>query len=534
VSVINRKNSACPRSAVARGVFLALLGLVLVGCDTGDNAGVPSPQSDSPQNGAQQGDPNTPVLPGSPVNPSQPNTPALPGSPVNPSQPNTPVTGGDPAIGGNVTADTAQIQQTAENLVTQGVNMNFGGIESLSNDASLDLDQDSLGGQLLSGIDMGSLGEFDRGTSDFINNTLGIDDPNAIVIREGNVITIDPDEAQICADEIPFLQAAGFATTNCELIMSELRVELTAQTNESGTILYSFQNDTVMSVAYAQNAASYVLQLDGLQVLAERAQLLNGISPGSNGSMSGALRLSTVVTNDQPGAESGSIKLEVTEAISVTDVNTGAGAESLTIQPSTVVDVTINEATGDVITQLNWGALQIMTDISAAGDGSSIAQLDLAGLTANAVLNANSSVLSLDNVSIGNAPLTVNINQVNSVRMNLSAFDVTLDAEQNLITFDGALGASIALNNLMGLVEGFGPETVGNVSVNAGAGTRLRDQGDGITRVEGSGPFSISVNASDNGITVQQNLDFNAGECFASDDSGGRSLVGIATVSCSP
>jgi hypothetical protein len=432
---------------------------------------------------------------------------------------------------GLVTASTEEILLTAARRVASGMGSNLESLQRLSYEAIRDLEPGTLGAELITDADLEMLAALDSNNSKFMNNTLGLDNSNALVLREGNIITIDPDEQLICADEFPLLDLIGSDLPNCEQLLQNLSVQIHAYSDESGLITYSFQNNDVLVIGYSENTASYELQLAGLQQLVERAQQISGNTLSELGAMSGALRLRATVLNEAEGSVVGELVLEVTQALNL--VPAQSRSESVNVQPSTVFKINLNEGTGDVMTSVDWGSLKLVADISDAGDDSILSQLNLGGLTANATLNANTSILKLTNVGIGNVPFTININQVNTVSLSLSAFDVTLNAESEWVTFDGALGAALTVSNILGVFEGFGPEASAILSINAAAGTSLRDEGDGSIRVMDNGPFAVSAGLVTNGTSFQQRASFNAGECFASDSEADAGLgLGMAAVPC--
>jgi hypothetical protein len=432
---------------------------------------------------------------------------------------------------GLVTASTEQLQSTTASRVANVIGLNLKSLQRLSDEALRDLEPGSIGAELVTDIDIEMLAAFDSDNSSFMDNTLGLNDSNALVTRQGNIITIDPDEQLICANEFPLLDLPGNNLSNCEQLLQELSVQIHAHSDESGIITYSFQNNVVLTIGYSENSASYELQLAGLQQLVEYSQQLSGNTVEEQGAMSGALRLSATVLNDVEGAVAGELALEITQALNL--VPTLSASDSITLQPSTVFKISFNEAMGDVITSVDWGSLQLIADVSDNGDDTMLSQLNLGGLTANATLNANTSILKLTNVGIGNVPLTINVNQINTVNLSLSAFDVTLDADSGIITFDGALGAALTVSNALGVIEGSGPEASANLSINAAAGTTLRDEGNGTTRVLNNGPFAVSAGVVSDGVSLQQNASFNVGECFASDDESDDGLgLDLTAVPC--
>ena len=431
-----------------------------------------------------------------------------------------------------VTATTEEIQRTAVRRVANGMGLNLESLQRMSDEAMRDLEPGSIGAELVAGIDLEMLAALDSNNSNFMTNTLGLGDSNALIMREGNIVTIDPDEQRVCADEIPLLDLTGNNLPNCEQLLQDLSVQIRADSDESGLITYSHLNNEVLSIGYSENSASYELQLAGLQLLVERAQQLSGNTVSEPGRMSGALRLSATVLNETQGSVAGELKLEVTQALNL--VPAESTSESIDLQPSTVFKISINEATNEVITSVDWGSLQLIAEISDEGGDSMLSQLNLGGLTANATLNSNTSILKLTNVGIGDIPLTINVNQVNTVSLNLSAFDITLDAQSGMVTFDGALGAALTVSNILGVIEGLGPEASANLSINAAAGTTLSDEGNGSTRVLNNGPFTVSAGVVSDGVSLQQRLSFNAGECFASDGNADAGLgLDLTAVACS-
>lgn len=440
----------------------------------------------------------------------------------------------DPTINLPVLAvSTDNIQRTAARRVANGMGLNLASLQRLGNQAMLGVEPESMGAQLLADVDLRVLTTLESVNSNFMKNTLGIDDSNAIVVREGNLVTINPDEQRICADEFILQNLGGNDTSVCEQLLQDLSVQIQAYSDVSGLITYSLQNSDVLAIGYSENSASYELQLEGVQHLLEHAQRLTGNTTPVLGTASGALRLSATVSNEAAGALSGELALDITQTLNLVP-NLGT-SESILLQPSTVFKIDINEATGDVLTSVDWGSLQIMADISEADEDSSLLQLNLGGLTANAALNANMSMLRLTDVGIGDVPLTINVNQIETFRLSLSTFDVTLNAETGMITFDGALGAVLTVSNLLDIIDELGPEASANLSISAAAGTSLRNDGDGSTRVMNNGPLAVTVGLVGNGVSLSQSVSFNEGDCFTSDGQTSNGLgLDLTAIPCAP
>jgi len=387
---------------------------------------------------------------------------------------------------GTVTASTEAIQNRAAELATNGMGSNLETLSRLSEEALADVEEGSVVERVVDTDQLDRLTDLSEENSDFIVNTLGLEGSNARVVRNGDVISIDPDDAEVCAGEYPFLEAAGYDGSNCQEVMSQILVDITARSNNSGAISYQFQNEEILLVDYSELVTSYELRLSAMQ----QPQPLN-FGPA-----------------DAPGAR-------------------------LSLEPSTVFQITTDAATNDVVANVNWGALQLVADLSDNEDGSLLSEINLSGLTGSLNLNADTSTVQLRNFGLGGSPLTINVNQVQALTFSLSTVDVTLNASDNLITFDGALGAAFTVSNFLNLIEGLGTEAVANLSVEAAAGTSLVDRVDGSARVINNGPLSISAGVVSNGVSLQQEVTVNQGDCFARSDEVDAGLgLGLISFAC--
>lgn len=421
-----------------------------------------------------------------------------------------------------------QILQNAADNAAGGLGVNLGGISRLATQEQAD--DSSVVGEMTDGSDTQAIDDLDESSDNFIVNSLGIDDTGARITRDGNVITIDPDDQTLCDDDIPL--APGINNdSSCLQLVSDLTVQVTAESEETGVISYLFQDTPVLLIGYSPIGGSFEISLDGLLLVSQRADALQGDTSSMNSILSGTVRLEALISNDEPGSEAGTLSLKVTEAISIGAV----GEENqLSLEPSTVFDVAFDEATQDVSMDLDWGALQIVGTTEDSDDNPSILSLDLGGLSAEIDTNTENPSFQISNIGIGGVPLTVTIDSIESLNLTLANFGVSIDEQSDTITLDGALNASLMLNNLAGLLEDQAADFSVDASVSAPGATVFTPQENGSTQVTSGGPLNSTLIGGDGTSSGQSEVMINAGECVdtSSDDDSSSSPVLFSAVPC--
>lgn len=444
-------------------------------------------------------------------------------------------------IGGTAGGDASELsddelRRTAANRASAGLGVNLNNLSRLSDDAMTDQTEGGLMGGVANSSDMQSIDSLDTSNNNFLINSLGIDDTGARVTREDNIITIDPDDESMCGDDIPLAGDLNNDPSQCQQLASDLTVMIDAQSAESGVITYLFQNTPVLLIGYSPMGASYEIKLGGLQNVLLRSQELSGITSTDMTNYSGALRLSGTILNDEPGQEAGELSLNVTETINIGSSESPTG---LSLQPSTVFKVTLDEASGDVSMGVDWGALQLVAE-SASGNSEgdfnlTTTQLNLGGLSAELSFNEDQPALKVTNIGIGDVPLTVTIDSLESVNLTLARFGITIDNDTGTINLDGPLNASFMLDNIAQILEDQASDFTASAMISAPANTVLVPQENGSTLVSSGGPVSATVIGGDGTSSGQADVSVGAGECFGSgDDSQGANFAStaIATVPC--
>ena len=439
-------------------------------------------------------------------------------------------------IGGSTGGDASelsdnQIRQIAADRASAGLGVNLGSLSRLASD--MQNDSDATGIVEMLPVDNGeqNIDILDNTSDSFLSNSLGIDDPGARTTRSGNVITIDPDDQTICNDEIPLAEGLNDDLTICQQLASDLTVQIDAVSAETGVITYLFQDLPVMLIGYSPMGASFEVRLGGIQSVLQQSAELQGAAVDTAPVFEGALRLEAAVLSDEPGSEAGTLSLKVTDAIQIGAIGEPAG---ISLQPSTVFEVSANEATQDVSMRVNWGALQVAAQSGDSEGNTSITQLNLGGLSAELDFNETQPSFKLSNVGIGGVPLTVTIDSIESINLTLASFGVSIDQQTGSINLDGALNARLMLNNLAGLFDDQAADFTLDANVSAPANTQFIEQNNGSTQISSGGPLSATLIGGDSSASAQSEVMINTGECFDSGDSEDGSQVSslIMSVPC--
>ena len=412
------------------------------------------------------------------------------------------------------------IRRQAATLAIAGLGENLDTLSGIGEDDMPDV---------TTGEDMQAINELEDSSDSFFTNSLGIDDPGATTTREGNVITIDPDDTTLCSDAFPLVgDVAGDVAddqSQCEQLVSDITVQINAVTDETGIITYLFDQQPVLLVGYSPLGASYELNLGGFYQFTQTAAQIAGDVGSSTPSVSGALRLTATVLNAEPAASEVDMSLNVTQTINIDDSDATTG---FTLEPSTVFSFSANETTGEVSTSVNWGALQLITQSGDSDGNESLTQINLGGLSATLSTNLDEPALTVTNIGIGDVPLTVSVNSIESVNLTLSEFGINLNEETGTLNLNGPLNARFVLNNMAELFDEFLPSYSATSTLEAPSGTQLTRQDNGSTQITAGGPVTSTFISNDDTQSDQIDVTINQGECFDTDDES-DALVSEAT-----
>ncbi len=350
----------------------------------------------------------------------------------------------------------------------------------------------------------------------FLRSTFGLGQPGARTTREGNIITVDPDDASVCEEEVPLTSLDSEQNSSlCEELVADLLVTVTAETEDSGLVTYLFQNEPVLLIGYAPNAANYEIKFPGVQRVVERSEALSNADREDTTRFAGSIRVGSVITDDQPGAEAGEVTVEIVDPVEIAEID---GPNSLTLGPSTVVAVAVDRGNDSATLSVDWGALTITSSSGDSDGNSSVSTIALAGLTGSATVSEAGTGLQVRNVGPGGVPVTITIDSVESASLGIDTFGFDLDSESGQLDMTGALGVNLAVNNLMGVLDdAFEPEFMADLQLAIPAGTSIIERDVGVLEVVEGGPVTSSLIASDTTDSLQQENRIDVGSCFELD-----------------
>lgn len=454
---------------------------------------------------------------------------------------------------------TDEIVQNASRSVSASIDANLGGMQAMLSDATADdtgdgtggitdslgpqLDMLGLGGIISADGLLGMLGLDGGGTNTggdpltddsltdqggTVSDTLfGLDatgtaSDTGTVTREGDVITIDPDDARLCAD----LQ---LTLTDCEAIAAEVLVVIDAVTEDTGVIHYQYASQDVLQVGYAPMKTSAEVSLGPLLSLMQAVEAADPafVESGLPESMTGAVRWSAEVLNDAEGQEAGSADFSVTSAVSISD---NAGNDYFTVAPSDVLSVSFDAATGVADLDVGLGAVQAVfsmaDEFAVEGEQPTVIGLSMNGATANLSYAESTETIQGTNVGLANAPFVLSMDGQELMRVSVQTFGFTASGLTGELLIDTPLSIDA---NAAGAVAG----ASSNFSVSAPAGTGLLPVND-VTQVTQGGPLSVAASFSDGaGGTSSDSVVISAGECFWSSD-GTDDSTDLLTVGACP
>jgi len=338
---------------------------------------------------------------------------------------------------------------------------------------------------------------------------------NSTTTRDGNIITVDPDEAELCRDEFLFDQSSADEFANCTEFFKDVTVRLIATTEDAGIVTYLYQQQPVVSLSYAPDSESVELDFGGLKTVFEGIAAINPSDMQNElpTVMTGSFKVTTTTTNLTAGQEAGSISWEVAKPIQFESLNDEGETISLSMGSGTLLAISADAGTGQGSVSFDIGAIA-----AAAPTDSGLGQMNLAGFTGQAEVNPTDGVLVVRNFGLSKGPFSLSLNNEEVITAALGAFGFRVtegtDLEPGELIIDGNMDLSIMAKQFAGNEIGENLAAV-TLQMMAPNGTTFSVAGNGATQVGGAGPFSISLGLTPvQGMPTVETVIVNSGQCF--------------------
>lgn len=343
--------------------------------------------------------------------------------------------------------------------------------------------------------------------------TLGLDESGgATSMREGNRITIDPDDAAVCATN-PFESlAADYESSmsleqlECQEIVSQLTVQLDAVTEERGALTYLFNRQPLLVIGYGPRNVMYDLNLDVLHQVQLMSAQLTGDSDSVPAIMQGAIRLALSVNNETTGLESGTMALAISEPVLIED-----GNDRMSLARSNVFTMEHDQAMGTASLELGMGALEfIVEDMDSLGNGTAeLLTWAMGGLSGRFDLLANGERLKVSNFGLLNGPLTLALGGELDMQVSMPPLGFSLSETSGELSLDTALNvsASVVLRD---------PQ--GNATIDFGLEAPATTVIDTVTEIDSQtvktgGPLQLNYSFAGGGSSVDGYVSWLPGAC---------------------
>ncbi len=365
--------------------------------------------------------------------------------------------------------------------------------------------------------DSGIGGLWSDDAQSLVNTSLDLGNENNTV-REGSRITIDPDDAAVCAEELVGMDANDTEFQRCQTLVGDMLVQIDATSDTAGSVSYLFQNQPLVVIGYTNSSNSFELNLGTLKTLIDADNALNPDFGDESplDTIQGAIRMSAVATNQTSGAEAGSVALEVSSPLRIASAD---AATTMSLGTGKIFAMSADAASESAAIEIALGALQA----SESEDGS-VNSINMKGLTAIIDIANNSDQLTVRNLGIGQGPLRIALDNADVVNLGLDTFGFTVSMDDGDITLTGGLNLSLMINEL--LEDNTVSDTLFSLlEMTAPAGTQLSEQFNGSLMVTSGGPFNYSLTTQDdNGNPVVNQVTVNSGQCADEDDADSDDL----------
>lgn len=422
--------------------------------------------------------------------------------------------GGGGSATPSVTEDTDLLVQNAALHSSKNIGVNMSGLVSMTSNSTVSSTLNKLAkSKKVKTSPNNRTASYDEQVHDYLLPTL--EGGNTTRTRNGNTISIDPDENYVCQQWIADQQQTS-NIDECAAILTDLSASITATSDDTGTISYLYAGENLLVIQYAPASGSYELILPTLKTLVQRAAVITDQQDPLPETIRGAIKLSADVENANDTEEAGSMSVSITQPIQIAGT---AGNESLnfSLGRSTLFSTRSNAVTGNGNVSISINALDIAVQNLMGSDTTAVTTIEMPDFTLSADLERFGTEILLSNVGMGRGPFRIAIANNDVVTVALEKFSARYNDLTREADFLTAFDLDVAIEYSQAAFGWLGDDSSLRVAATLPAGTLLTEQLNGATKVERGGPFSYQssfIDGSGDDENFAQNVSFSTGQCF--------------------
>lgn len=338
------------------------------------------------------------------------------------------------------------------------------------------------------------------------------------VTQNGNVYTIDPDEASICND--PQLELDATEIQQCTDLLEDVTVVTTVNATANNqvtaaTTQFQYKNASVVTTDFTSTSGYYQINLAGSKTL------LTDLSAMADPedqfpvpeTMKGAVRMAFTAPSDN----SGTATLSIPEQVEIKSTTPGEEIDLTLAQADKLISVSADASNLTMEMEVGFGALNLIFP-DEDDVGSFPVQLAMNAMTGNVAVNSNGDVLTV--TGLGLDGITMKVDSQQAMLLNMPKLDALLDASGTaaFMRLDKALDLTLRIDNIRGYfadeLESTSPSAYLAASATVPAGTVLTDVSPDTVKVTAGGP--VTVNMDESGDTTGS-MTAALSECFKPD-----------------
>ncbi len=353
---------------------------------------------------------------------------------------------------------------------------------------------------------------------------------NKILINpsvEGNTINHAFDSDLLCTNE------TDTDLTDCIDLWSKARLVQQVIDDNSGTLAFQFDNSQPFMVSYTATSISLEVSLSDIK---STLIAIDNLADNQDDSIElpeifeGHLKASI----SSPDDNTSSFTLSIPQAIRIAGIIDQKTIDFSMDTTNQVVKISADALAKTAKIEFGLTAIKLIASLSNEMETASYPLVfALEKLTGTINFNGNNKTLNIQNIDIGNTPLSLTIDGNQAMSLSMTPINARVDSTNGSISLDSSIDIAYAINNIYGLLSdqfkgASNASLAGTITASLPADTVLEvinsDTATEITKINTGGPLDIIGTDFFSG-----NFQVLEGECMQESQTA---VFGLAMVTC--